>query len=174
MLKNLAQFKQKKGFVSPSKVLTFTDTNRKKPIHDQFNTALCFHTSEHMTHIGEDWGHMTTMRSFQNESLCWRLTNYTKHKALFIHSSSADQGESSHVQSRNLATPIQHLNKNEPVTVHWRSPQVSIASKSLVEEAVQDPAEGSVSKRDRSNSGSGTCQNWKELNGERSSSVCIT
>lgn len=116
---------------------------------------------------------MTKMRSHQNECLCWRLTNYTMHKALFRHSSSADQRESSLVQLCNLAIPTQHLNKNEPVTVHWRSPQVSIASKSLVEEAVQDPAEGSVSKRERSNSGSGTCQNWKELNGERSSSVCI-
>lgn len=34
---NLAQFKQKKGFVSPSKVSTYTATNKKKPIHDQFN-----------------------------------------------------------------------------------------------------------------------------------------
>jgi len=68
---------------------------------------------------------------------------------LCSYSSSADQEESSHVQSRDLATPIQHPNKNEPVTVHWRSPQVSIASKSLVEEAVQDPTEGSVSNQER-------------------------
>lgn len=136
-------------------------------------SPICFHTSEQLTSKTGIWGHVTIMCFYQNWSFCWRPSFCSQHKALLTCSSSADQGESSHhIQSGNLPTPRQHLNKN--VTVYWGSPHVSIASKSLLEEAMWDPAEGSVSRRARSNSGSGTRQNWKVLNGERSSSVCIT